>query len=99
MALLVGAQLFGVFGALIATPLVAAAWVVVASIYRSARGETADQILAHKRAPWTFQRPSGTAVSKSQDTDASTQTALDEDQSPVDDQSGADEEQSKHVHL
>jgi predicted PurR-regulated permease PerM len=60
MALLIGAKLFGVFGALIATPLVAAAWVVVASIYRSVRGETADQILAHKRAPWAFRRPSGT---------------------------------------
>jgi predicted PurR-regulated permease PerM len=54
MALLVGAKLFGVFGALIATPLVAAAWVVVASIYHSARGETADVILTHKRTPRTF---------------------------------------------
>jgi predicted PurR-regulated permease PerM len=58
MALLVGAKLFGVFGALIATPIVAAMWVVVASIYRSARGETADQILANRRVPWTIRRPS-----------------------------------------
>lgn len=57
LSLLVGAKLFGVFGALIATPIVAAAWVVIASIYRSARGETADQILARKRAPWTIRRP------------------------------------------
>ncbi|GCE17842.1 AI-2E family transporter [Dictyobacter kobayashii] len=57
LSLLVGAKLFGVFGALLATPIVAAAWVVVASIYRSARGETADQILARKRAPWTIRRP------------------------------------------
>jgi predicted PurR-regulated permease PerM len=67
MALLVGAKLFGVFGALIATPLVAAAWVVVASIYRSVRGETADQILANKRAPWAFRRPSGTLGKKPYD--------------------------------
>ncbi|GHO87202.1 AI-2E family transporter [Dictyobacter formicarum] len=57
LSLLVGAKLFGVFGALLATPIVAAAWVVVASIYRSARGETADQILARKRAPWSLRRP------------------------------------------
>ncbi|GCE25687.1 AI-2E family transporter [Dictyobacter alpinus] len=58
LSLLVGAKLFGVFGALIATPIVAAAWVVVASIYRSARGESADQILSrNKRAPWTIRRP------------------------------------------
>ncbi len=57
LALLVFAQLFGPFGALIATPIVAAVWVVIASIYRSARGETADQMLAKKRAPWMIQRP------------------------------------------
>lgn len=57
LSLLVGAKLFGVFGALLATPIVAAAWVVVASIYRSARGETADQILARKRALWMIRRP------------------------------------------
>ncbi|GCE03309.1 AI-2E family transporter [Dictyobacter aurantiacus] len=66
MSLVVFAQLFGAsygpfggaIGALVATPIVAAAWVVVASLYRSARGETADQILARKRAPWTLKRPS-----------------------------------------
>ncbi len=57
LALLVFAQLFGPFGALIATPLVAAIWVVIASIYRSARGETPDQMLAKKRAPWEMRRP------------------------------------------
>ncbi len=51
-ALIVGAQLFGPFGALLATPIVAAAWVVIASVYRSARGETADQMLAHRRTTW-----------------------------------------------
>jgi predicted PurR-regulated permease PerM len=51
-ALIVGAQLFGAFGALLATPIVAAAWVVIASLYRSARGETADEMLAHRRATW-----------------------------------------------
>jgi predicted PurR-regulated permease PerM len=46
LALIVGAQLFGPFGALLATPIVAAAWVVIASLYRSIRGESADEILA-----------------------------------------------------
>lgn len=59
LSLLVGAHLFGVFGALLATPVVAALWVVLASVYRSARGESADQILARKRAPWTIRRPNG----------------------------------------
>ncbi len=55
LALIVGAQLFGAFGALLATPIVAAAWVVVASLYRSiVRGETADQMLANKRKPWVI---------------------------------------------
>ncbi len=57
LALLVFASLFGPFGALIATPIVAAIWVVIASIYRSARGETTEQMLAKKRAPWTIRRP------------------------------------------
>ncbi|MBO0780891.1 MAG: AI-2E family transporter [Ktedonobacteraceae bacterium] len=65
MALLIFAKLFGdtygafggAVGALVATPLVAAAWVVIASFYRSFRGETADQILARKRAPWQLRRP------------------------------------------
>lgn len=59
MALLVGARLFGVLGALLATPIVAAAWVVIASIYRSARGETADQMLARRRTTWTLPRSTG----------------------------------------
>ena len=57
MSLLVFATLFGPFGALIATPIVAAIWVVIASVYRSARGETPEQIMARKRAPWTLPRP------------------------------------------
>jgi predicted PurR-regulated permease PerM len=57
LALLIGARLFGVLGALLATPAVAALWVVIASIYRSARGETADQLLARRRAPWSLRRP------------------------------------------
>jgi predicted PurR-regulated permease PerM len=75
MSLVVFAKLFnasfgpfgGAIGALVATPIVAAAWVVVASIYRSARGETADQMLSHKRAPWALRMPSsnGTRASSS----------------------------------
>ena len=57
MALIIGAQLFGAFGALLATPIVAAAWVVIASLYHSARGETADQIMAHKRTGWVIHPP------------------------------------------
>lgn len=56
LSLLVGTRLFGLFGALIATPLVAAAWVVIASVYRSAKGETADQMLARRRTVWTLRR-------------------------------------------
>ncbi len=60
MALLVFAKLFGTafgpfggaVGALVATPLVAAAWVVITSLYHSARGETADQFMTSKRTPW-----------------------------------------------
>jgi predicted PurR-regulated permease PerM len=53
LALIIGAQLFGAFGALLATPIVAAMWVVVASLYRSIRGESADAILsANKRSSW-----------------------------------------------
>ncbi|MBE3561908.1 MAG: AI-2E family transporter [Ktedonobacteraceae bacterium] len=66
LALLVFARLFGsvygafggAAGALVATPIVAAIWVVIASFYRSMHGETAEQMLAKKRAPWTFKRPS-----------------------------------------
>jgi hypothetical protein len=59
LALIVGAQLFGAFGALLATPLVATAWVVIASFYRSLRGETAEQILARRRKAWTLGTPTG----------------------------------------
>lgn len=52
LALVVGVQLFGPFGALIATPILAAAWVVVTSFYRSFRGESADEILAARRTSW-----------------------------------------------
>lgn len=64
LSLLVGAKLFGVFGALLATPIVAAAWVVVASIYHSAhgvstdqaQGEHADQGEVRKPALWSIHR-------------------------------------------
>jgi predicted PurR-regulated permease PerM len=53
LALLIGAKLFGVFGALIATPIVAAIWVVIASIYRSTHGETVNRVPARKPVlPW-----------------------------------------------
>jgi predicted PurR-regulated permease PerM len=56
LALIVGVQLFGPFGALLATPVLAAVWVVVASLYRSFRGESADVILAQKRTSWIRRR-------------------------------------------
>jgi predicted PurR-regulated permease PerM len=56
-ALIIFVQLFGPFGALIGTPIVAAAWVVINSIYRSARGETAEEILGKRRSPWILRRP------------------------------------------
>ncbi len=59
LALIIGAQLFGAFGALLATPLVATAWVVIASLYRSLRGETAEQMLAHRRRAWAIGTPTG----------------------------------------
>jgi predicted PurR-regulated permease PerM len=59
LALIIGVQLFGAFGALLATPLVAAAWVVIVSLYRSLHGETAEQMLAHRRKPWPIGSPTG----------------------------------------
>lgn len=57
LALIIGAQLFGAFGALLATPIVAAMWVVITSLYRSIRGESADEILAaSRRASWIRKR-------------------------------------------
>ncbi len=57
LALIAGAQLFGAFGALIATPVLAAAWVVIASLYSSLRGEPADTLLAkRRRSPWLRRR-------------------------------------------
>lgn len=51
LTFIVGMRLFGAFGALLATPVVAAAWVVIASLYRSLRGKTADSIPAEKHSP------------------------------------------------
>src|SRR6266851_4319465 len=59
LALIIGAQLFGPFGALLATPVVATFWVVIASLYRSVRGESADEILAKRRSSW-IRRPAHT---------------------------------------
>jgi predicted PurR-regulated permease PerM len=56
LALIAGGQLFGAFGALLATPIVAAIWVVIASLYRSMRGESADVILARRRTSWIRRR-------------------------------------------
>jgi len=56
-ALIIGAQLFGAFGALLATPIVAAAWVLIASLYTTLiRGETPEQMLSKRRSPWIRRR-------------------------------------------
>ena len=52
LALVIGAQFFGPFGALLATPVVAASWVVIASLYNSLRGKPTTNLLEHKRSPW-----------------------------------------------
>src|SRR5947209_1198438 len=58
LCLIIGVQLFGAFGALIATPIVAAAWVVIVSLYNSAKGKTADQMLENnKRKPLVIRPP------------------------------------------
>lgn len=57
LALIIGAQLFGAFGALLATPILGALWVVTASLYRTFRGESADDILARKRSSWIRSSP------------------------------------------
>jgi len=61
LALIIGAQMFGAFGALLATPIVAAIWVVIASLYNSIRGESADTMLAtSRRGSWVRKRETDT---------------------------------------
>ncbi len=63
LALIIGAQLFGPFGALLATPLLAASWVVIASLYNSLRGKPTTTLLDKKRSPWIRPRkPHGEPV-------------------------------------
>jgi predicted PurR-regulated permease PerM len=58
LCLIIGVQVIGAFGALIATPIVAAAWVVIVSLYNSTKGKTADQMLEHsKRKPLVIRPP------------------------------------------
>ncbi len=69
LCLIIGVQLFGAFGALLATPIVAAAWVVIVSIYNSAKGKTADEMLEHKRKPLVI-RPPGALLHRRKKIDA-----------------------------
>ena len=84
LSLIIGAQLFGAFGALLATPIVAAAWVVVASLYRSmVRGETADQMLANRRKPWVIRAHNPFALrGRRNTTTLSQKLVISEDESP-----------------
>jgi predicted PurR-regulated permease PerM len=79
LALIVGVQIFGPFGALLVTPILAAVWVVVTSFYRSFRGESADEILATKRTSW-IRRSSKQSYQHA----ASENTSHEEDESKVD---------------
>ena len=79
LALIVGVQIFGPFGALLVTPILAAVWVVVTSFYRSFRGESADEILATKRTSW-IRRSSKQSYQHA----ASKKTSHEEDESKVD---------------
>jgi predicted PurR-regulated permease PerM len=81
LALIVGVQLFGAFGALIATPVLAAVWVVIASIYRSLRGESVDEILANKPSPWIRRRSNQNHLRDSKG--GSTAASLDVDKTAV----------------
>lgn len=63
LALIVGAQLFGAFGALLATPVLGAVWVVVASLYNSLRGKPVDTLLSKRRSPWRWRRTPHTHTS------------------------------------
>ncbi len=56
LALIIGAQLFGPFGALLATPVLAACWVVIVSLYSTLRGEPVENLLEKKRTPWAWRR-------------------------------------------
>jgi predicted PurR-regulated permease PerM len=56
LALIIGAQLFGPFGALLATPVLAASWVVIASIYNTLLGKPVDTLIEKKRSPWAWRR-------------------------------------------
>ena len=57
LALVVGVQLFGAFGALLATPILAASWVVITSLYRSLRGQSVDDIVIKKPTSWIRRHP------------------------------------------
>ena len=83
LALIVFAQLFGAFGALLATPIVAASWVVIASLYRSfVRGETADQMLANKRKPWVMRPPNPFTLRGRRNTSALNQKLIIQEETP-----------------
>lgn len=75
LALVIGAQFFGPFGALLATPVVAAAWVVIASLYNSLRGKPTTAPAEKKRSPWIRPRkrqggPPGVAEGPQEDNEA-----------------------------
>ena len=79
LALVIGVQLFGPFGALLATPILAAVWVVVSSFYKSFRGESDDEMLANERTSWIRK----SSKQRYQNT-ASENTSVEEDECKVD---------------
>lgn len=97
LALVIGAQFFGPFGALLATPLVAAAWVVIVSIYNSLRGKPITTSTEKKRSPWI--RPRKRTVPLAEETATQTEDqaveviAQDASESVTNDRTGSTSEQ------
>src|SRR5947199_1520202 len=69
LCLIIGVQLFGAFCAFFATPIVSDAWVVTVSLYKSAKGKTADQMLENRRKPLVI-RPPGAFLHRRKKVDA-----------------------------
>jgi predicted PurR-regulated permease PerM len=93
LALIIGAQFFGPLGALLATPVVAAAWVVIASLYNSLRGKPTTTLSQKKRSPWIRPRkrhgPPAAGTAAPEDDQAVEVRVQDESQSITNSQSSS----------
>ncbi|HEY6542490.1 MAG TPA: AI-2E family transporter [Ktedonobacteraceae bacterium] len=97
LALVIGAQFFGPFGALLATPVVAASWVVIASLYNSLRGKPTTTSSDKKRSPWMRPRkrhgPPTEETAAPEDDQAVEVTVQDEPESITNSRTGSVSEQ------